>query len=221
MFTRTTLQIRDHNHQPLPNTFLKQDWNADHLVLVFPGLNYSADLPAVYYPTQLLADHGFDVLRVEYRYGVDPSFEAASGDERSRRIRVDALAAGRAGLEQRQYNQVTLVGKSIGTLAMGHLLEEKAFQQADCIWLTPILSNAQLRSQIQRARPRSLFVIGTEDQFYDEARLSELEISTHGKSVVIPKADHSLEIRGKTLDSLRAMEDVLSALEAFVNEKLA
>jgi hypothetical protein len=66
--------------------------------------------------------HGADVLCVEYDYYCKPAFRQASGAERDRWLFADATAALEAGLAQRTYEQIVLVGKSLDTLAMGHLI---------------------------------------------------------------------------------------------------
>ena len=105
----------------------------------------------------------------------------------------------------------------MGTLAMGHLLATDArLQQAQCVWLTPLLRDERLRARIKQAKPRSLFVIGTADPHYAPVHLAEVEQATQGQSVVIEGANHSLEIAGHVVQSLQALEQVIRALEGFL-----
>ena len=112
--------------------------------LCFPGVAYTGDMPALYYPDRLLVQRGADVLQVKCAYH-QPSLWAISGAERARRLGQDVAVACEADLAQRAHEQITLVGKSIGTLAMGQLVTRDArFRDAQCIWLTPLLTKGEL-----------------------------------------------------------------------------
>jgi hypothetical protein len=213
----TSLDIKGYGDQPVPNTFFFQDQETQHLAIVFPGFAYTADMPVLYYPGRLLVQRGADLLQVKYAYN-QPALRAISGAERAARLGQDITAACEAGLAQRAYEQITLVGKSIGTLAMGHLVTADArFRDAQCIWLTPLLTNGELRVQTTQGKQRGLFVLGTDDRYYDPTHLAEVVEATNGQSVVIEGADHSLEMAGDVVQSLRAMERVMRAIEAFLN----
>jgi len=63
----------------------------------------------------------------------------------------------------------------------------------------------------------ALFVIGTADRQYKPDLLAQVESATGGETLVIPGADHSLEIPGDVPASLQAMERIVLALQGFVN----
>lgn len=218
MISFKSLSIPDYHSEPLSNTFMQQEHATRQLAIVLPGQGYTAHMPGLYYPTSLLVNRGADVLCVEYDYYRKPAFGKASGVERSRWLFADAAAALEAGLAQRAYERIVVIGKSLGTLAMGHLITTDArLAQASCIWLTPLVRNETLRQQITQTKPHSLFVIGTADSHYDAAGLAEVVEATHGQSLVIKDANHSLEIVGNISESLRAMEQVVQAVETFLD----
>jgi dienelactone hydrolase len=218
MISFQSLTISDYHGVPLSNTFMRQEQATRQLAIVLPGQGYTAHMPVLYYPTRLLVNRGADILSVEYDYYHKPAFGKISGVERSRWLFADATAALEAGLGQRPYEQIVLVGKSLGTLAMGHLITTDArLAQASCIWLTPLVRNETLRQQIAQAKPRSLFVIGTADPHYDAAGLAKVIKATKGHSLVIESANHSLEIANNIPESLRAMEQVVQAVATFLD----
>ena len=189
-----------------------------HLAFVFPGLGYTAHMPVLYYPQRLLLEGGADVLLVEYDYREQANLRMPRDPERDRWFFDDVAAACGAGLGQRPYTRVTLIGKSLGTLAMGYLLTEDArLSRARCIWLTPLLRDDRLRAQMRQARGHSLFVIGTADSHYDPAYLEEVRLAPGGESVVIQGADHSLEIEGDTVGSIRAVEQTVRVMQRFLD----
>ncbi len=217
MYTVTSLEIAGYRGEPVPNSFIRQDAEAEHLAILFPGIRYTVDMPLLYYPGRLLSGRGADVLRVQYAYGWRDDFAAAPEAERERWMVADAQAAAETALAARAYGRITLAGKSIGTLAMGHLLAAgPQLAQARCIWLTPLLQYEGLRAQIKRGRQPSLFVIGTADHGYDPVTLSEVVEATKGESVVVEGADHSLELPGSIPRSLDALKQVVQAVEAFL-----
>ncbi len=215
MYAIETLDIHGYQTAPVPNAFFRQQQGTDHLAIVFPGIGYTAQMPVLYYPTRLLLSRAADVLRVDYVYN-RPEFQALSATEQDRWFQIDITAAYSAAKTQRHYTHVTLVGKSIGTLALGHLLATTPLPPIRCVWLTPLLRNDQLRRQMCQIKQPALLVIGTADPHYNATYLAEVEAATDGRSVIIEGADHSLEIDGKLVESIQAQARIIEALEQFI-----
>src|SRR5215216_647328 len=149
MYSSTTLDIRGHHGQAVPNTFFAQDSQTHQLAVVFPGLGYTAYMPVLYFPQRLLLERGADVLLLEYDYRGRVDFWMPRDPERDRWFFEDVAAGCGAGLGQRPYSGVTLVGKSLGTLAMGYLMMEEArLSRARCVWLTPLLERQATQAEL-------------------------------------------------------------------------
>jgi predicted alpha/beta-hydrolase family hydrolase len=218
MYSFKTLEIVGYRNEPIPNTFLRQEEAARQVAIVLPGVGYTCHMPLLYYPTHLMLTLGMDVLWVEYNYIRRPDYGALSDAQQESWLFADAAAACQAALAQRSYQQVTLIGKSLGTVAMNHLLATQArLAQSRDVWLTPVLRNNQVRAQI-KSRPHALIVIGTADPFYDPAYLAELRTMTRNEVVVIEGADHSMEIKDDVWQSLQVLERVMRAIQAFVSQ---
>jgi hypothetical protein len=101
---------------------------------------------------------------------------------------------------------------------MGHLLADPMFQTATCIWLTPLLTVPWLRARIEETRPRSFFILGTADKFYQPDILKQLEHVTGGRSALIEGVNHGLEIPGDIPKSLMALNQIVEALQEFLKE---
>jgi predicted alpha/beta-hydrolase family hydrolase len=217
MATSTTLTIQGYRDEPVPNRFLRPEGAIDRLAVLLPGFGYSLDMPLFYYAEHLLLERGWDVLRVEYAYHKRPEFQKLPKPERDRWLLADTTAAWHAGLSQQTYERVVLIGKSLGTLAMGHLLTQADRPPtAGAVWLTPLLSVERLRQQIQRYGGPSLFVIGTADPHFDPLVLEKMQIATIGEAVVVRNADHGMDIPGDPIASVRAVERVVEALSRFL-----
>lgn len=216
MFKRSEqLAIEGFNGLTVPNSFLRQAAGSQSLALFFPGLNYNCDMPLFYYAQEYLDGRGDDLLRVEYDYRADYLSLAAS--DRHEQIDGDATAAYLAGLGQGEYRRVTLIGKSLGTIAIARLLATGAIADVEArfVWLTPILHNETVREQIRRLRQQSMIVIGTDDPDYDPALLDELAAA---EAVVAPGADHGFDIPGDVPGSVQAVASVVEALQRFLRE---
>lgn len=173
----------------------------------------------MYYLTGLFLGMNADALWVEYAYAQRPDFQTITDDEQERWLLADVTAACRAALAKGSYSTISLCGKSIGTLAMGHLLStDSAFAQAKSIWLTPVLKDERLRSQVLGTRQRSLLVIGTADANYDPGFLKKVEALGNWDVVVLEGADHSLEINDDVFRSLTVMEQVMRRIHAFLSK---
>lgn len=219
-FAFDTLEIAGYRGEQVPNTFLRQHGDTTHLAVILPGFNATCDTPPLYYSADVLLGMGADALRVEYAYNKRHDFPGLSQDERRQWFLADVTAACKVALDQRPYARTTLVGKSLGTRAMGYLLTTvPELAAAEAVWLTPLLRDETLLAQILHWRGRSLFVIGTADEEYDATLLHEAERATQGASLVIPGAGHSLQIEGDTLASIEVLAQVVQALDTFLREK--
>lgn len=211
------LEVKGFSNTLAPNIFIKQD-TSEHLAIIFPGLGYNADMPLLYYTTQLLIDKGADLLQLRYNYQTDET-QSLSQEEQYQRLITDCTAAYDVATQQRNYSGLTLVGKSLGTLALGHLLTTR-FNPANTtfVWLTPLLRNEHLYKQINSRKHRSLFVIGTKDSHYDPSLLAETEQATGGETLVIEGANHSLERAGKPLESPGIVQSYLERLATVLEQ---
>ena len=217
MATSTTLMIQGYRDEPVSNRFLRPEGAIDHLALLLPGYGYTLDMPLFYYAEKLLLERGWDVLRVEYAYNTRSEFQTLPESERDRWLLTDTTAAWRAGLGHRTYERVVLIGKSLGTLAMGHLLTTgDQPPNVGAVWLTPLLDEEWLRQQIQQYGGPSLFVIGTADPHFEPVVLEKMQVATIGEAVVVRNADHGMDIPGNPIASVRAVERVVEALSRFL-----
>ena len=92
---------------------------------------------------RLALQRGADVLQLHTDY-TRPDFQAASPQERMAWLAADAQAAVEVGRAQRGYSRLILIAKSIGTLALAHLVTQEACADAATIWLTPLLRRPYL-----------------------------------------------------------------------------
>lgn len=212
----TTLPIRGYRDEAVPNRFHRQDTETDHLALVLPGFGYSCDMPLLYFTVSHLLDRGADVLQVEYDYDRQPDYRALDADVRLRWLRADVAAAWQAAVAQRPYRRFTAVGKSLGTRALpGLLAAEPRLRDAQTIWFTPVWHEDAVFEHLRGGAHPALVVIGTADPAYDAARVEALRAVDGCAVLVIPDAEHALEVPGDVVRSVQAVEQALRAVQRF------
>jgi hypothetical protein len=213
----SSFDVAGYKGQPVLNTLFAQPNPTKHLGIILPGYRYSSEMPPLYYAGRILLEGGADLFRIEYMY-YRTNFPKQTESEQDKWLSSDIFAACEAALSHGSYEKITLVGKSMGTIAMGQVLADARFQNARCVWLTPLLTMDWLYSRIEQTHPRSLFVMGTADRFYKPDVLKGLEHATGGRSLVIEGANHALEIPGDIPRSLVVLDQMVQALQEFLNE---
>lgn len=218
-FTRLT--INGYGDQPVPNQFLRQRDETTTLAVLLPGQGYTADMPLFYYSEWIALEQGWDLLRVDYDYpalAYDASLDVRNQrlGERKQQLHTDVDAAFGAGLKQRSYETVVLIGKSLGTRAMAYLLSQQITQNVWNIWLTPLIHEPEVREKIERYPGRTFVAIGDKDHFYDREYLAELDASNGVDLVIVDGADHSMDISGDIFGSITEMGRLMSRLDAFL-----
>jgi hypothetical protein len=213
MVSMSSIDIRG-RERSVPNTLFETE-GATHVAIVFPGLAYTCGMPLLWYPTHQLLSMGADVLWVEYDYHRLPGFRSLDDGEQERLIRDEAAAAVDAVLGPRGYERVTLIGKSIGTVAMDLILEtDDRLQSAETIWLTPVVSHIEPRRAAGRGR--ALFVIGTADPSYDPDDFDAFVRAAGGSSLVVEEADHALQVGTDPLRAIEIVREVVVAIRTFL-----
>jgi predicted alpha/beta-hydrolase family hydrolase len=122
MYSIRYLDILGHRDEPVPHTFFQQEKAPSHIAIILPGMGYTSHMPLLYYPARLMLNRGADVLQLQYEYSRKDDFASLDGEGKRRWLMTDVSKACRAVLERRSYGKITLVGKSMGTRAMGHFL---------------------------------------------------------------------------------------------------
>lgn len=220
MYQITTLSNKKDFSLNVPNTFFRQENNADHLAIILPGLNYSCDMPLLYYACQVMLEAGADVLQVKYDYTLTRSGGSGSTlKERFGDLQTDVSKIARVALMQRDYKRLTVIGKSLGTLAIPHFLQaDLSLRPQICIYLTPILNELVPQRDLIQTCPRNLFVIGTGDRYFDPELINQIISPNADNFMIIDGVNHSLEYPGDTIHSLEVLDKVIRRMQNFLTE---
>jgi hypothetical protein len=216
MVSVSELEITGFKGQSVGGTFHKQDAPTDHLAMIFPGYGYSCDRPLLYYPLQILLDQGLDVLQVNYAFANKPGFWQSGEETRAIWFGTDAAVAMRSVFEKGDYRHITLIGKSLGTLAVGHIAATMPdLTDVRAIMLTPLLKNPRLVQQIIGFKGDILLVVGTGDSLHAPDTLQVIRTARVVEVIEVEGGDHSLEIKGDAMQSLDTLVNVMVGVNEF------
>lgn len=215
MYSFDELDIQGHKGR-VPNEYLRLKTSSDRYAMTFPGRGYTTQAPLLYYTNRFLLHRGINVLNINYDYLNNQDFAAKTQEEQMRWLRDDVVAAYDAAEKQLGEELSCLVGKSLGTIALAIILKEKpSARELSFVWHTPLILLPQIQSVLEEYTPQSLFVIGTNDPYYEEEVLSDLVETTGGMKVVIEEANHGMEVATDPLDLLETMRTIMNGLDAF------
>lgn len=196
----------------LKNTLFSVEGGGKGLALLFPGAGYNCDMPALYYPRNILLFQKYDVLTVDY------SFQTI-GETFSLDLVPEVLLDGEKVLESiqnREYPEIVLVGKSLGTRVLTHLLNKyEELNRAKAVYLTPVFSK-DFNHATEGLKQEILMVIGTADHYYRLDLIEELQSKKDFDLLVLEGADHGLEIPKDCLGSIEIMKTVCEGIQNFI-----
>jgi hypothetical protein len=130
-------------------------------------------------------------------------------------INIDVNAVIDYVLTNKTYENIYLVGKSIGTIAMISILKRESFKLANAIWLTPLIQRDDVFDAMVTSKNRSLCIIGDNDPCYKEERYAKVANNPYMKTKLIPKVNHSLEYSDNTIESINVLRSVIKEIEQF------
>jgi len=209
--------VRD-KYSSVPYLWIRNKKPNKSICIMLPGLEYSTQQPLFHYATSLLADNNIDILHINYNFVKNKQFAKLSKMEKEQWIYEDVEAVVKEVLKDPHYEQCFLLSKSIGTIPMAMEWKSKNFIQNPVgIWLTPLLKEDLVFKTLLNTDIPSFFVIGNQDQHYIEDRISLLENNNQISTLVIPNANHSLEVNGDVLKSIEAMLLIMKRLQEFIH----
>lgn len=191
-------------------TLIKQDEESNHLAIILLGLGYTTQAPLLHFTTGIFLNKGSDILHVNYKYSKD-EFSALSEDEFTR----DILSVVGPTLERHPYTNFTLVGKSMGTIGLVHLLKLPSFKSARTIWLTPLLQRESVYEGLLHSNNQGIAVIGSDDPCFIKERFEEIRNNQNVTLHLVEGANHGLELKDNILGSIDVLKDVMRIIDDF------
>lgn len=185
------------------------------LAVFLPGLRYTNDRPMLYFTQKLLAERGYDALTVNYNYPGIAEFIKASEADQMAWLKADAEVILSSVLDL-EANSLVIVGKSIGTALMAHLVPQLPHHDSTrLIWLTPLLKGLSEFVTMPPIRQASFLAIGTADPGYDAEAVARFRADGH-MAQVFEGFDHSLDKPGSLSAGMAALSELMVTLDRWL-----
>lgn len=167
------------------------------VAVLLPGTGYTVQRPLLHWAGVLLRERGWTVRDVAWTV-TDEALE------RPRPFVERHLEQAFDGAEGRRL----VVAKSFGSFGLSWALDAGA----SGVWLTPVLTDADLRADFARTTERHLAIGGDADPLWVPDGLDG-----DAATLTVPRADHALQIPGDWEASLSAQRGVLRRIAGFVD----
>lgn len=172
------------------------------IVVIFPGGNYNADRPLLYYAGFKYEVRGYEKVAISYNDLVKrdkPLVEYIEEINNSVLIQLEAF-------DLSKYDDIVFVSKSLGTVVAGWV-EEKLNIKVRHIYLTPI---KETLPYIKNAKNIIIVIAGTMDKQLSADVLKEHCIKENISLKQIDRVGHRLEIWGDVDRNIEVLREVVA-----------
>jgi hypothetical protein len=211
-------QVKRSEVSTIPYTWIRSEEANKSICIMLPGLGYTTQRPLFHYGTSICLNNHVDVLHINYNFGKNGYFATLSEEEQVHWMYEDVKSVVEEVLKGTNYDQCFLFSKSIGTIPMAlEWTHKNFFQNTFGIWLTPLIKEDHVYNTLLNTEQPSLCVIGDQDHHFIKGRISSLKENELISTVIIPNADHSLEIYGDISATMEAVKIVMESVQEFIN----
>ena len=186
--------------------------DCNRLAVIFPGIGYTADKPLLHYSRRIAADHGFEILIMNYK-----GFPSKVKGDRSRMEQSFAMALDQSmemmsGIDWKAYDDILFIGKSIGTIVAAKIASESpAKDRIRLILFTP------LEDTFRFDFGKAIAFTGDDDPWVGKEKSRIFGICEERKipCSLIPYANHSLESNDMFAD-MKELSRIMRETERFI-----
>lgn len=214
MFKVNKDSVLGYSEIEIPFTILSTKEDSRNIAILLPGAGYTVQAPLLHYSTGVFLHKSFDVLHVNYSYN-DKAYDDFSIEEISKAIKYDVKTVIDKVLDDKSYENMYLVGKSLGTIAITSELKREAFKDAKVVWLTPLLQRDDVFETMMKSTNKGLCFIGDSDQHYIAERYEQLLNNTNIVSKLFPNVNHSLQYESNPVNSIDVLKSVIKEIDEF------
>lgn len=209
-------EVVRNEYSTIPYTWIRGQQPSRSICFMLPGLGYTTQRPLFHYATGVCLNQNIDVLHINYQFSQNEFFKKLSEPEQDQWMHDDVKAVVDEVLKDTVYERVVWLSKSIGSIPMAKEWKQSSIQKSMGIWLTPLIKIGEVYDALSDTDVPSLCVIGDQDHHYLEDRISSLKNNDQVTTIVIPNADHGLEINGDIPATMDAIKEVTLSIQEFL-----
>ncbi|WP_226676600.1 alpha/beta hydrolase [Mesobacillus jeotgali] len=214
MYTFTKDSVAGYKNLRVPFQLIKQNKQASSLAVMLPGRGYTVQGPLFHYSTGVFLNKGYDVLHVNYDYNTVQS-ESLTLEEEIKQITQDVNSVLDQILIDQPYETYTLIGKSLGTIALSSIVDRISLENAKVIWLTPLLQLDYVMDKMLSSSQNGLCIIGDEDPCFISDKFEKLNEKENMQTLLLPGTEHSLNYADRPVDSIDVLKKVITEISNF------
>lgn len=202
----------------IPYTWIRGKSENKDICIMLPGSGYTTQRPLFHYATNTCMNNNVDILHIDYNYIRNEHFAKLTSIEQDHWIYEDVKTVVYDVLKDTAYERYFILSKSIGTIPMAYEWKQKSFvRSAYGIWLTPLIKDDNVYNALLYTKWPSLCVIGDQDPHFIKERIDSLHNNNLVHTIVIPNANHSLEIKGDISTTIKAADKIIGHIEDFIH----
>ncbi|AIY04470.1 hypothetical protein Plano_0505 [Planococcus sp. PAMC 21323] len=198
----------------VPYTVMLTEDYTKKLAIFLPGAGYTTKSPLFHFAEEIFLNANYNVLRVNYQY-TDKAYDDFTMTELNKAIVHDVRQVISEALKGRNYQDFYLVGKSLGTIAMGSEMLRPEFSDAKAVWVTPLLNQEQVLNTMVNSKNEALCYIGDKDRYYSAGAFELLKENPNLKSTLLPEINHRLDCQNDPLKSIDALKQIIAGIKEF------
>lgn len=206
--------VQGYKEMKIPYNIIRKTEKIKGLVIILPGFGYTVKAPILHFATGAYLNHGYEVLHVNYQYHTD-TYDHFTYEELEEAVITDVNAVLDKALSGSDYESYIVMGKSFGTIAMGHVLNKEKLSDSKAIWLTPLLNKGEIVDAMMQSQNKGLCIIGDKDHFYDKKQIDQLNKNNNIEYHILPELNHILEYDNNVLESIDAIKKIIHKIIQF------
>lgn len=183
------------------------------LVIIFPGIGYTADKPLLYYGLDVAISCGYK----EYRKLIFKPLEKSNirGNEKAMKEAFYTLYQQAEDqlkdMDWTQYDDIVFISKSIGTIIASAYAAEHDLHCVKHVLYTP------LKYTYQYEHSDAIAFIGSNDAWGDYKEVVELSQKANIPIKVYEKCNHSLETADDVEGNIHRLEEIMDITSKYLN----
>jgi hypothetical protein len=210
MIHESNFKVQSKEGAKAKGMFLHTSSSNKKLIVTFPGMGYTCDMPVLYYFREVALQHRCDIFSIQYYFQhTEVPFDVKSDLQQVHDDCYNLIL--QAVKDISSYDSVIFLSKSIGTVIAGKTALRFGEIPINHFFLTPISGTIAF---IEKAK--CVAIVGTEDHYFKEGDIERIKNMPLATVETIDGANHSLEVELNYEKSLSVLSHLLKLWNDYI-----